>query len=70
MCAGAIIQARLQSLIYSVDDFKTGAIRTVLNIPDSGASFHNLQVFANIEENSGRNLLKSWFHKLRQKKDG
>ena len=68
MCAGAIIQSRLHSLIYGVDDFKTGAIRSVINLPDSVASNHNLQVFAGIEEANCRHLIQSWFsHNLRQK---
>ena len=33
MCAGAIIQARLNTLVYGVDDPKTGAIRTVAQSP-------------------------------------
>ena len=69
MCAGAIVQARLQTLVYGVDDFKTGAIRTVINIPDSGASYHRLQVFAGIQEGACRDLLQSWFtnHRLLSK---
>ncbi|BAQ64501.1 tRNA adenosine(34) deaminase TadA [Geminocystis sp. NIES-3709] len=65
MCAGAIIQARLKTLIYGVDDFKTGAIRTVLNIPDSDASNHHLQVFGGIKETACRSLLTSWFESRR-----
>ena len=61
MCAGAIVQARLKTLVYGVDDFKTGAIRTVINIPDSLASYHRLQVFAGIKENDCRHLIQSWF---------
>lgn len=65
MCAGAIVQARLSKLIYGLDDFKTGAIRTIINIPDSLASNHRLQVFAGIKETSCRHLLQSWFQNYR-----
>lgn len=65
MCAGAIIHARLKTLIYGADDFKTGAIRTILNIPDSNASNHHLEVFAGIKETACRNLLTSWFESRR-----
>ncbi len=69
MCGSAIVQSRMQRLIYGIDDFKTGAIRTVLNIPDSQASYHRLQVFAGIEEIACRHLLDSWFknHRLLSK---
>jgi tRNA(adenine34) deaminase len=61
MCAGAIAQARLRLLVYGVDDPKTGAIRTVLNIPDSAASNHRLRVIGGILESACRQQLQAWF---------
>lgn len=61
MCAGAIVQARVGRLIYSVDDPKTGAIRTVANIPDSAASNHRLSVIGGILESDCRLELQTWF---------
>lgn len=65
MCAGAIILARPHSLIYGVDDPKTGAIRTVLNLPDSAASNHKLEVWGGILERECRDLLQTWFSQKR-----
>jgi tRNA(adenine34) deaminase len=67
MCAGAIVQARIGTLVYGADDPKTGAIRTVINVPDSAASFHRLQVIAGIRELECQELLRSWFRQHRQK---
>jgi tRNA(adenine34) deaminase len=61
MCAGAIVQARIGILVYGVDDAKTGAVRTVANIPDSGASNHKLRVIGGILESSCRQQLQEWF---------
>ncbi|MEB3218839.1 MAG: tRNA adenosine(34) deaminase TadA [Nostocales cyanobacterium 94392] len=61
MCAGAIVQARVGLLIYGVDDPKTGAIRTVANIPDSAASNHRLRVIGGILESECRQQLQAWF---------
>ncbi len=61
MCAGAIIQARIRLLVYGVDDAKTGAVRTVANIPDSMASNHKLRVIGGILESSCRSDLQAWF---------
>jgi len=61
MCAGAIAHSRLAKLIYGVDDTKTGAIRTVINIPDSCASNHRLQVVGGILESACREQLQLWF---------
>ncbi len=69
MCAGAIILARVKTLVYGLDDFKTGCIRTVMNIPDSYASNHSLEVIAGIRENECRQLLQSWFQQRRKNPD-
>ena len=61
MCAGAIIQSRISTLVYGVDDPKTGAIRTVTNLPDSSCSYHRLKVIAGIRELECRQQLQTWF---------
>lgn len=66
MCSGAIIQARLKTLVYGADDPKTGAIRSVLNLPDSAASNHRLEVIGGILDQSCREQLKQWFAQKRQ----
>ncbi len=65
MCAGAIIQARISLLVYGADDPKTGAIRTVVNLPHSPCSNHSLTVLAGINESACRQQLKSWFAQQR-----
>lgn len=65
MCAGAIAQSRLSLLVYGADDPKSGAIRTVLNFPDSPASFHRLSVLGGILESPCRAQLQSWFSQRR-----
>ena len=61
MCAGAIIHSRLKLLVYGVDDPKTGAIRTTINLPDSASSNHKLAVLAGIKESKCRQQLQNWF---------
>jgi tRNA(adenine34) deaminase len=61
MCSGAIVQARVGLLVYGADDPKTGAVRTVLNLPDSAASNHRLPVIGGILEATCRQQLQSWF---------
>lgn len=65
MCAGAIIHSRLGLLVYGADDPKTGAIRTVMNLPDSCCSNHRLQVLAGIKEVACRQQLETWFTRQR-----
>jgi tRNA(adenine34) deaminase len=66
MCAGAIVQARIGLLVYGVDDPKSGAIRTVANLPDSACSNHRLEVIAGIRESECRRQLQSWFSHKRK----
>ncbi|NEP01751.1 MAG: nucleoside deaminase [Symploca sp. SIO2E9] len=66
MCAGAIVLARLGLLVYGADDPKTGAIRTVANIPESACSNHRLPVLAGIMEPACRRQLQSWFKRRRE----
>jgi len=68
MCAGAIVLARLGLLVYGASDPKTGAIRTVLNLPDSAVSFHRLPVLRGVLEPACREQLQTWFAQKRQEK--
>jgi len=65
MCAGAIAHARLRRLVYGADDPKTGAVRTVTNVPDSAASNHRLDVLGGILERECREQLQTWFSRQR-----
>ncbi|MEB3294523.1 MAG: tRNA adenosine(34) deaminase TadA [Synechococcales bacterium] len=66
MCAGAIVLARIGQLVYGADDFKAGAIQSVLNLPDSPASYHRLKVLAGILEAPCRWQLQTWFAERRR----
>ena len=65
MCAGAIIHSRLGLLVYGADDLKTGAIRSVANLPDSYCSNHHLPVLPGIKESHCRQQLQQWFGRQR-----
>lgn len=67
MCAGAIVHSRIKLLVYGADDPKTGAIQTVLNIPDSAASNHKLAVLGGVAETQCRQQLQAWFANKRRK---
>lgn len=61
MCAGAIVSARLGLLVYGADDLKAGAVRSVLNLPDSKCSNHRLGVIAGVRGDRCQQQLQSWF---------
>lgn len=68
MCAGAVLHARLGLLVYGAHDPKTGAIRTVLNLPESACSFHRLAVLGGVLETECRQQLQTWFGQRRAQK--
>ncbi|MEO1297448.1 MAG: tRNA adenosine(34) deaminase TadA [Cyanobacteria bacterium J06636_16] len=65
MCAGAIVLSRISLLVYGAHDRKTGAIRSVLNLPDSDVSNHRLPVLSGLMESQCREQLQQWFEKRR-----
>lgn len=65
MCAGALINARLGLLVYGADDPKAGAVRSVVNLPDSACSNHRLTVLGGILEGACRQQLQDWFRQRR-----
>jgi len=67
MCAGAIVQSRIKLLVFGADDPKTGAVQTVINIPDSAASNHKLAVLGGVESAECTQQLQNWFAKKRRK---
>ncbi|GAB4235654.1 MAG: nucleoside deaminase [Elainellaceae cyanobacterium] len=67
MCAGAIVLARLGLLVYGADDLKAGAVRSVVNIPDSACSNHRLPVVGGILESTCRQQLQDWFSQRRSR---
>lgn len=65
MCAGAIVLSRISLLVYGADDPKAGAVRSVLNLPDSAASNHRLPVLPGIRGVACRQQLQTWFAQRR-----
>lgn len=67
MCAGAIIQARIERLIYGADDPKAGAIGSLYNLVEDERLNHQVaEVKGGVLAEECRNLMKSFFSKLRK----
>ncbi|NPV43734.1 MAG: nucleoside deaminase [Firmicutes bacterium] len=65
MCAGAIVQARIDRLVYGVMDLKAGACGSVFNIAREKRLNHQVEIISGIMEDDCRNLLKAFFKNLR-----
>jgi tRNA(adenine34) deaminase len=61
MCAGAMVQARINRLVYGADDPKGGAVRSCFSILDHPQINHRVQVTGGVLAESASTLLKEFF---------
>lgn len=66
MCAGAMVQARLSRLVYSVADPKAGAAGSVLNLLAHPGLNHCVAVTSGILASDTEALLADFFSRLRR----
>ncbi|MCL4426124.1 MAG: tRNA adenosine(34) deaminase TadA [Firmicutes bacterium] len=68
MCAGAMVQARVERLVFGAPDSRMGAAGSTLNVVDHPAFSHRLEVVGGIMEEEGRVLLQKFFQERRKEK--
>jgi len=61
MCVGAMIQARVEELIYGARDPKAGAVHSVFRIADTEELNHRIQTTGGILEEECGSLIKEFF---------
>jgi tRNA(adenine34) deaminase len=61
MCAGAIVNARLDRVVYGASDQKSGACRTLYKIADDPRLNHRCDVICGVLEKECVELLQSFF---------
>ncbi len=67
MCAGALVQARVPVLVFGAMDPKAGAAGSVLNLVQSPALNHRMEVIGGICEEECRGLMDQFFAHLRDR---
>lgn len=68
MCAGAIVNSRLDRVVYGCDDPKAGAVRSLFQIVDNPSLNHSCAVTSGIRANECSDLMKRFFREQRKKK--
>jgi len=68
MCAGALVNARVERLVIGASDYKTGACGSVLNIVQMEKLNHQIDVQSGVLENKCSDILKMFFEELRNSK--
>lgn len=68
MCAGALVNARVEKLVIGARDLKTGACGSVLNIVQMDKLNHQVDVVFGVMEEECSSLLSDFFKELRKNK--
>ena len=66
MCAGALIQARVKSLVYGATDERAGAVESHFHICDSDHLNHRVEVIKGVLASECRDLMQEFFKVRRQ----
>jgi tRNA(adenine34) deaminase len=69
MCAGALIQARMGTVVFAAADPKRGALGGCLNLASDGSAHHRLQVVSGLKAREAEEQLKAWFRRRRQQRE-
>ncbi len=67
MCAGAILNARIERLVIGARDYKMGSCGTVVDLLHNSNFNHSVEVTWGILEEECSTLIKDFFKKLRNK---
>ncbi len=68
MCAGALIQARIDRLVYGAADPKAGACGSVVEVAREPRFNHRIEVIGGLLAGESERLLQLFFSRLREKK--
>ena len=66
MCAGALVHARIQRLVYGADDPKAGAVRSVMQVFNHPQLNHRVDVRSGVLAGRSAELLQEFFRQRRK----
>jgi tRNA(adenine34) deaminase len=66
MCAGALVNARIDRLVYGADDPKAGAVRTLYTIADDPRLNHRVAIESGVLAAESGELLRAFFKAKRK----
>ena len=67
MCAGAIVIARIERLVFAARDLRFGAVRSKFRLADSDLLNHQVQVEEGLLASESADLLAGFFRERREK---
>jgi tRNA(adenine34) deaminase len=69
MCAGALVHARVDRLVYGASDPKAGAVASVLQVLNHPSLNHKMEVTSGVLAEQCLQLLQSFFRQRRKESD-
>ncbi len=69
MCAGALIQARVERLVYGARDERAGAVESRFRVCDTDFLNHRIEITAGVLEEECREIMQEFFRARRGKTD-
>jgi len=68
MCAGAIINSRIEEVIFGADDPKAGSVGSINNLLTQTRYNHQPTVLSNVKAEEAGDLLRNFFREIRLKR--
>ncbi|MFV0388236.1 MAG: tRNA adenosine(34) deaminase TadA [Pyrinomonadaceae bacterium] len=68
MCAGALVNARIATLVFGADDKRFGAVRSKFSLCDTGSLNHQMEIIPNVLAAECGQLMTDFFGKKRGNK--
>ncbi len=65
MCAGAVVQCRVKTLVYGAKDPKAGAVDSLVDLVRDPRFNHRVEVVSGVLEEECAGIIKEFFRKLR-----
>ena len=66
MCVGAMVHARVGTLVYGADEPKTGAVRSMCRALDQPALNHRVEVVGGVLESDSQAVMREFFRQRRE----
>lgn len=66
MCVGAIVQARVHTLVYGTAEPRTGAVESAFALLQENRHNHSVSVVAGVEAEAARDLMQTFFRARRR----
>ncbi|MFN0108700.1 MAG: tRNA adenosine(34) deaminase TadA [Blastocatellia bacterium] len=68
MCAGAVVNSRLERLVYGATEIRAGAVDSVFQICTNSSLNHQVEVISQIRADECRQLMQAFFKERRKAK--